>query len=269
MNASKRGVFRWVKCVAILAMTMLVPACNDAANARDVQAKARTSPKMSEYLSTGNMHVGSPVFLRAIKEEKILELWVQPRDSQAFVLVKRYPVAAMSGNLGPKEKEGDNQVPEGFYDVVPAALNPKSDYHLSFNIGYPNEYDRSLSRTGSYIMVHGSDVSAGCIAITDEGIEEVYTMVAEALKEGQKTVPVQIYPFVPTPARLWQERKSPYFPFWKMLEKTWEWTEKNKMPAPVVFENNQLVMKTPVATPPQQGEAPAPAPSVEAPWPQP
>ncbi|MDH3069140.1 L,D-transpeptidase family protein [Akkermansia sp. N21169] len=258
MSASKRGGLSWMIWVGVLVTTMCFQACNDSAKARDVQAKARTSPKMSEYLAPGNMHVGSPVFLRAIKEDKILELWVQPKGSGSFVLVKRYPVAAMSGNLGPKEKEGDNQVPEGFYEVVPAALNPNSKYHLSFNIGYPNEYDRSLGRTGSYIMVHGSDVSAGCIAITDEGIEEVYTMVAEALKEGQKTVPIQIYPFVPTPARLWQERKSPYFPFWKVLEKTWEWTDLNKMPAPIVFENNQLVMKIPAPL-----QTPPPAPEKE------
>lgn len=256
MNTSKTGGLRWTKWIGIIAMAMLFQSCNDASGARDVQAKARTVPKMSEYLAPGNMHVGSPVFLRAIKEDKILELWVQPKGSREFILVKRYPVAAMSGKLGPKEKEGDNQVPEGFYDVVPAALNPQSNYHLSFNIGYPNEYDRSLGRTGSFIMVHGSDVSAGCIAITDEGIEEVYTMVAEALKEGQKTVPIQVYPFVPTPSRLWQERKSPYFPFWKMMEKTWSWTEENKMPAPVIFENNQLVMKipTPVLAPSPEKE---------------
>ena len=105
--------------VGVLVTTMCFQACNDSAKARDVQAKARTSPKMSEYLAPGNMHVGSPVFLRAIKEDKILELWVQPKGSGSFVLVKRYPVAAMSGNLGPKEKEGDNQVPEVFTRLFP------------------------------------------------------------------------------------------------------------------------------------------------------
>lgn len=78
---------------------------------------------------------------------------------------KRYPIAAWSTGL--KMKEGDRQTPEGFYEVEPSGLNPRSNYHLSFNIGYPNAYDRSLNRTGSFIMVHGRDVSIGCLAMTD------------------------------------------------------------------------------------------------------
>lgn len=206
-------------------------------------ARARTTPKLTEYLSSGGMKIGDPVFLRAIKEDKVLELWVKPRHSERFVMVKRYPIAKLSGALGPKQSEGDQQVPEGFYDVVPASLNPQSKYHLAFNIGYPNDYDRALGRTGSYIMIHGGDSSVGCLAMSDSGIEEIYTLVAQALMNGQKTVPVQIYPFVPTPARLVEEKNSGFYPFWKLLEKTWEWTELNRAPAPVVFENNQLVLK--------------------------
>lgn len=170
----------------------------------------RVTPVLNSFLEPCGARVGSPVFLRAVKEDSVLELWVKPDKAECYMLAKRYPIAAWSGKLGPKEKEGDRQTPEGFYEVEPSGLNPRSNYHLSFNIGYPNAYDRSLNRTGSFIMVHGRDVSIGCLAMTDSGIEEIYTMVEQALVHGQKNVPVQIYPFVPTPARLSEEKDSPH-----------------------------------------------------------
>lgn len=132
--------------------------------------------------------VGKPIFLRIIKDERELELWVQ--QAEGWKLRRRYGIAAMSGTVGPKTREGDRQAPEGFYRVTREALNPRSRYFLAFNIGYPNRYDRELKRTGSNIMVHGSCVSVGCFAITDESIAELYTMVAEALHGGQAYVPV-------------------------------------------------------------------------------
>lgn len=130
--------------------------------------------------------------------------------------------------------------------MVPSGLNPRSNYHLSFNIGYPNSYDRFLNRTGSLIMVHGRDVSIGCLAMTDPGIEELYTMVEQAMAAGQKSVPVQIYPFVPTPARLIQEKDSPHAAFWSLLARAWKWTETRHAPAPVVFRDGSLVLDSDV-----------------------
>lgn len=209
---------------------------------RVLLARNRVWPVLSSLLSIHDAQVGDPVFLRAVKEDSVLELWVKPHLRDRFVLVKRYPIAAWSGVLGPKEKEGDGQTPEGFYEVPLSALNPQSKYHLSFNIGYPNAYDRSLNRTGSFIMVHGKDVSIGCLAMTDPGIEEIYTMVEQALSHGQKCVPVQIYPFVPTQERLQKEVDSPYFPFWSVLAQAWYWTERYHLPAQVRLVNGRLVV---------------------------
>lgn len=186
--------------------------------------------------------MGDPVFLRAVKEDSVLELWVKPDKAERYVLAKRYPIAAWSGKLGPKEKEGDKQTPEGFYEVEPSGLNPRSNYHLAFNIGYPNAYDRSLNRTGSFIMVHGRDVSIGCLAMTDPGIEEIYTMVEQALIHGQQRVPVQIYPFVPTPARLLKEKNSPHAAFWADMARAWDWTERTHTPARVNAVDGRLVV---------------------------
>lgn len=203
------------------------------ATGRDVQAKLNVEAALNKHMKPSGLRVGCPVFIRIIKEDRMLELWGSRDNKPPFSLIKKYPVAGMSGELGPKQREGDMQAPEGFYSVVKSGLNPKSNYHLSFNIGYPNEYDLSLGRTGSLIMVHGSHVSIGCFAITDQGIEEVYTMVAEALKSGQDKVPVHIYPFIPTPERMAKEKQSEFYEFWKKMQKAWNETERKKAPVRV------------------------------------
>ncbi|MBQ9834788.1 MAG: murein L,D-transpeptidase [Akkermansia sp.] len=178
-------------------------------------------------------YFGSPVFIRIIKEDLQLELWVQ--QGGKWRVLKSYPIAGMSGTLGPKVAEGDRQAPEGFYSVTPQALNPRSKYHLSFNIGYPNAYDRAQGRTGSYIMVHGGVTSSGCFAMTDAGIEEIYTLVHEAFLAGQESIPVQIYPFRMVPERMMAEQKSPHYAFWSMLQHGWLHTEQHREPAPALY----------------------------------
>ncbi len=178
-------------------------------------------------------YFGSPIFIRIIKEDLLLELWVQQGDK--WRVLKSYPIAGMSGTLGPKVAEGDYQAPEGFYTVTPQALNPRSKYHLSFNIGYPNTYDRTQGRTGSYIMIHGGKESAGCFAMTDAGIEEIYTLVHEALLAGQESIPVQIYPFRMEAKRMQTEQSSPHYAFWYMLQQGWLHTELHQAPAPAQY----------------------------------
>lgn len=176
-------------------------------------------------------HFGKAVFIRIIKEEYALELWLKGNDGK-WMIYKTYDIAAMSGELGPKTAEGDEQAPEGFYRVFPRSMNPWSNYHLAFNIGYPNAYDRKLGRTGSYIMVHGSFVSIGCFAMTDACIEEIYTLVNEAFKAGEKYVPVQVYPFRMTPERMQEEAGNEHLAFWKHLLPGWQYTESHKAPYP-------------------------------------
>ncbi len=197
------------------------------ASARDGAALERTRDGLGDDM-------GKPVFLRIVKEDLKLELWV--KREKAWEIKKSYPILAMSGKLGPKKAEGDKQAPEGFYAVTKNALNPKSKFHLSFNIGYPNAYDKSLGRTGSFIMVHGRAVSIGCFAMGDDPIEEIYTMVAQALKAGQPSVPVEIYPFEMTEDRMKQESKSEHYKFWQYLLPGWQYTQKNKAPYQVQNE---------------------------------
>lgn len=121
------------------------------------------------------IHPGDQLFIRILKAEDKLELWASA-NNKPYELYKTWTICAWSGGLGPKHKQGDGKSPEGFYATNKGLLNPNSRYHLAFNIGYPNAYDRANGYTGDFIMVHGNCVSAGCYAMTDVGIEEIYQL---------------------------------------------------------------------------------------------
>ena len=174
-------------------------------------------------------YFGCPIFIRIIKEEAVLELWIQ-NHTDVWKCLACYPIAGMSGTIGPKTKEGDKQAPEGFYRIYPQQMNPLSKYHLGMNIGYPNAYDRERERTGSFIMIHGGTSSQGCFAMTDDTIEKLYILVHEALAAGAPYIPVQIYPFRMTPQRMNEERTHPHFSFWQHLQEGYLFTEQNSAP---------------------------------------
>ena len=163
------------------------------ADSRAEQAEKRVKPALVAALSENKLNYGSPVFIRIFKAEKTLEVWL--RDKDQYVLFHSYPICTYSGRLGPKTRHGDKQAPEGFYRVGLSQLNPASNYHLAFNLGYPNAYDRANDRTGDFLMVHGNCVSIGCYAMGDAAIEEIYTLMDAALHSGQKNIDVHVFPF--------------------------------------------------------------------------
>lgn len=193
-------------------------------------------PLLEAQLKLLNAKLGDRVFIRIFKEEQRLEMWVKVEGE--FKLLKAYPICAYSGELGPKLKEGDGQAPEGFYRVYKSSLNPNSRFHLSFNLGFPNEYDRSHGRTGSYLMVHGNCVSIGCYAMTDAKIEEIYGLVEAALKEGQGYVPVHIFPFEMSDEKLAAFTEHEWYDFWSNLQEGYDYFELEKRP-PLVRAVNQ------------------------------
>ena len=135
-------------------------------------------------------------FIRIYKRERTLELWVRAEGSDRFELLNNYDICALAGELGPKRQQGDSQVPEGFYAID--FFNPESDYFLSLHVDYPNVRDRSMAQgdlnLGGDIYIHGGCNSDGCLAVTDEGIMELYWMAVEARSAGQQTIPVHIFP---------------------------------------------------------------------------
>ena len=159
----------------------------------------------------------SPVLIRTYKKEAELEIWKMKSDGH-YALFKTYPMCRWSGQLGPKVKEGDRQVPEGFYSIPPSHMNPNSAYYLSFDVGYPNAYDRALGHTGGSIMVHGVCSSAGCFSMTDGQIAEIYAIAREAFASGQRTIQLQSYPFHMTAENLAKYRLDPNIGFWKQLK---------------------------------------------------
>ncbi|MGE5106086.1 MAG: L,D-transpeptidase family protein [Sphingobacteriales bacterium] len=135
------------------------------------------------------------LFIRSFKYDKQLEVWVKNDWNEPFKLFKNYKICLTSGTIGPKRKEGDKQVPEGFYYIN--EFNPNSNYHLALGLNYPNPSDRvqaDLSRPGGDIYIHGSCVSIGCIPLTDDMIEEVYVMAAASKSQGEDFIPVHVYP---------------------------------------------------------------------------
>ncbi len=195
-------------------------------------AKTDTERQLKAIMQGTGLTIGSQSYVRIFKETSELEFWVKNAQG-IYALFKTYPICTFSGNLGPKLKEGDKQAPEGFYSITRKSLNPNSRYHLAMNIGYPNAYDRAHGRTGDYIMVHGNCVSIGCFAMGDKQIEEIYTLVSASLSQGQESVPIHIFPFRPTDARLTASQKDEWHRFWGELE-----------PAYRLFEQTRQVPKT-------------------------
>ena len=174
-------------------------------------------PKMQQKLRKLNVAMSAPIMMRIFKEEEILEVW-KANGQNRFQLVATYPICAWSGQLGPKKKEGDRQAPEGFYDIKPSQLNPNSSYYLSFDIGYPNKFDRAYGRSGSNLMVHGACSSAGCYSMSDAAVLQIYAFAREAFKGGQKSFQIQAYPFRMTAENMAKHRFSEHYPFWQNIK---------------------------------------------------
>ena len=209
-------------------------------SARSEKAIASVEPSLKKELSHLGLKYGAPIFIRIFKDPGVLEVWVKSGNG-TFVNFKNYDICAFSGALGPKLKEGDNQSPEGFYFVNAGSLNPWSSYHLSFNLGYPNKYDRLHGRTGSALMVHGNCVSIGCYAMTDAYINEIYALGVAALKSGQSFFRVHVFPFKLESTSLSKYRSSKWYPFWLNLKEGYDYFNKYKQPPNVDVSNGKYV----------------------------
>lgn len=177
-------------------------------------------PGLARDLEAEGLSLGSPVFLRITKAPAELTAYVQDANG-VYKPFRTWPVCSVSGTLGPKKAEGDGQAPEGFYTVKPAQMNPSSSYHLSFNLGYPNAFDRAHGRTGSFLMVHGNCVSIGCFAMTDPVIEQIWTLMQAAFANGQSEVPVHIFPFPMTEVNLKAHAGDADAAFWSQIAPAW------------------------------------------------
>jgi murein L,D-transpeptidase YafK len=199
---------------------------------RSRNAITRVKPSLEAELAKKDLSYGAPIFIRIFKQPEEFEVWLQKEGE--FHLFKTYQICTYgNGDLGPKLKQGDGQAPEGFYSVTPKRMNPSSKFHLSFDLGYPNDYDRALKRTGSALMVHGDCVSIGCYAMTDPFIEEIYALADAAFRNGKKYFDVHIFPFRMTKENMEKYSDSKWISFWQNLEEGYNLFETNRKP-PIV-----------------------------------
>lgn len=217
---TRRGSYLKWTAHWLLDAVLLVSAAVSIAGCSTVSYQVRTGvvhASTLQQMENYNMDREAPILIRIYKEERTLEVWKQDRSGK-FALLQSYPICKFSGKLGPKVAQGDYQAPEGFYEITPAQMNPQSSEYLSFNIGFPNAFDRSLGRTGSFLMVHGGCKSVGCYAMTDYQMEEIYGLVEEAFRGGQDRVPLQAFPFQMTTENIARHAEDPNLPFWQMLK---------------------------------------------------
>jgi murein L,D-transpeptidase YafK len=209
---------------------------------RSREAIQRVRPQLEKELKAKKLIYGSPIFIRIFKESKELEVWI--KQEKKFKHFKTYKICTYgSDELGPKIKHGDGKAPEGFYIVSPRNMNPLSEFYLSFNLGYPNEYDRAHKRTGSALMIHGSCVSIGCYAMTDAGIEEIYALADASLRNGQQFFRVHAFPFRMTEENIKKYSESKWIEFWKNLKEGYDYFEKNHIPPNVQLRGKRYIFE--------------------------
>ena len=194
------------------------------------------------------------LFIRVFKQEKILEVWAWLTSDAVFKRVKHYPICRTSGNLGPKRREGDLHLPEGFYYID--RFNPKSNFYLSLGINYPNQSDKILGKKGEFggdIFIHGGCATVGCIPITDEYIKEVYWLAVQAKSNGHMKIPVHIFPTkldegAVTRLKSTAPNNDILINFWKNLKIGYNWFEQyRKVPTISINRHGEYQLREPSA----------------------
>jgi len=200
--------------------------------------------KIRRQLSDLGLNPGDlNIVILAYKEESTLEIFGKNRNEEKYKKIIAYPICAKSGEPGPKRREGDLQVPEGFYEIID--FNPLSSYHLSLGINYPNKSDKIKSdpkKPGGDIYIHGDCVTVGCLPMTDDIIKEIYVYAVNARYNTQQSIPVYIFPFRMTEAnmKIYSERNSQntgLIGFWENLKQGYDQFDSTKIPFPVRIDS--------------------------------
>lgn len=219
MIHNKKQVLMFLVVAAVLTLLPVLQAVawtNIPTSPRANRLMNEVRGRVTQELQDKDFQLGSPLFMRILKTPGILEVWIQ--RGATYDLFKTYHICSYSGYPGPKLFEGDWQSPEGFYTVSASQLNPNSRYHLAFNVGFPNAFDKARKRTGSSIMVHGGCSSMGCFAMGNHNIEELYFLARETLSAGMDSFSLHIFPFPMTPKNMEKYKCSPWISFWKNLQ---------------------------------------------------
>jgi murein L,D-transpeptidase YafK len=206
-----RGWGRAGVAAAMIAMS------SAASLAEDAKASAPIPAPTLALMAAKNTSPSAPLLIRTYKKEAELEVWKLARDGR-YVHIKTFPICRWSGQLGPKQTQGDRQAPEGFYPIARRQMNPNSHYYLSFDTGFPNAYDKAHGASGAFLMVHGTCSSAGCYAMTDKQMGEIYAIAREAFADGQQAFQFQAFPFRMSAQNMAKYRADKNIDFWRQLK---------------------------------------------------
>ncbi|WP_083567894.1 L,D-transpeptidase family protein [Hyphomicrobium sp. CS1GBMeth3] len=199
-----------------------------AADGRIPLSRTPDVDRLAERLQEAGVKPGAPMLMRIFKETSELEVWLEKGDR--FHLFATYPICHWSGTLGPKLREGDKQTPEGFYAINSRQLRHIGRWPRAINLGYPNTFDRAHNRDGSYILMHGGCSSVGCFAMTNPVMSEIHGLAKAAIGDGQRYIPVHVFPFRMTDAALSARADSPWHDFWATLKEGYASFERTKRP---------------------------------------
>ena len=235
---------------ALTGVSMLAAAGQDAApEPAEAHGKLEQDRKPQEAsealalmhrLAAKGMAMGNPIMIRIFKLESQLEVWMH--TGTRFELFAAYPICNWSGTLGPKLAEGDKQSPEGLYAIGARQLHRSGRWRRSLNIGFPNTFDRTHGRSGSYVLVHGGCTSEGCYAMTDPAMDEIFQLSEAALGGGQKRIHVHAFPFRMTADNLAAYAHSEWSVFWWNLKEAYDLFERTRVPPSVSVCNNRYVV---------------------------
>mgnify|MGYP000346386026 CR=1 FL=1 len=201
--------------------------------------------QIAETLKTNSINPDElNILIVSYKDELELDIYAKKKTDAGYKKILSYEVCARSGEPGPKRRQGDSQVPEGFYHID--RFNPTSNFYLSLGLNYPNQADKKKSTAknlGGDIFIHGSCVTIGCMPMTDDKIKEIYLYSIQAKNNGQAKIPVYVFPFKMTDenAKKFKDRyksNEALVKFWDNLKTGYDKFEKEKKELKVSVDAN-------------------------------
>ncbi|MFN7498961.1 MAG: hypothetical protein ACK5SF_16325 [Hyphomonadaceae bacterium] len=188
----------------------------------------RTRQRLAFAYSDLGLTLGAPVYFRLIREQDRLEVWVKA-SSGSYSRLRNFKICSKDGALGPRQGASTGQ-PEGFYTLTAAQMRPQGVGYLGINLNWPNAYDRGRGWRGAPSLLQAGCASGRHYGLTDQDMEEVYTIAYSALVNGQAAIPFHIFPFQMTSFRMLQVGQGPKASFWRDLEPAWRAFERTKTP---------------------------------------
>jgi murein L,D-transpeptidase YafK len=197
----------------------------------------RTRQRLAFAYSDLGLTLGTPVYFRLIREQDRLEVWARA-PSGAYSRLRNFKICSKDGALGPRQNTSSGQ-PEGFYTITASQMRPQGVGYLGINLNWPNAYDRGRGWRGAPSLLQAGCASGRHYGLTDQDMEEVYTIAYSALVNGQASIPFHVFPFQMTSFRMMQIGQGPKASFWRDLEPAWRAFERTKTPPQIKVQGRR------------------------------